>query len=835
MTEDITSLQIKILYDSVTEAERRLKVLEGTASKTERTIKGKEKAAASLMGTLTKLAAGYITLNGVVAGFRAIIRTTAEFQQLNAQLVTATGSAQRASVAFAAIKDFAAQTPYDLKQATESFIMLVNRGLDPSERALKSYGDTASSMGRSLSDLILAVSNATSGEFENLKSFGIRAQKVGENVEFTFRGVKTTVKNNIEEIERYFIELGEKNFGGGMARQMDTLTGAFSNLGDAWDVMLATIGEAGLGDLVENTVRQATAAISEFTAMLESGQVGAVFDSWGIAFEGYVQGVSEGFHYINTLLIEHGEQGQESGMTLSEGLIGGIKAVVTAYPAYVGSMATILWGIVDSAVEVGKAIYQTIAASFNALVNHAWNTGKAIGQALNPFSDKTVSGAVADSWKSAQGEISKAADTSRKAWEQSFAKIGINAQVVTGNIAQEWQTVGDRINRATMVEAEANQKRAEWDAKAAERAKDREDRLKQFAIKGGGGASGASTGGGKGGRGGGGGASEWETLERTLREQETMISESYARRLALIEANTRDGSAYQAELELSLTEKYQEEQQKRIDLLKREPETMFQAFEEENRIIEEAYARRKDIILEATELTETEKLRMLKEAEEQYTAQMRKHETERNKIQMGLAADFFGNIAAMAGAFGRKGSKIAKAAAIAQTTIKTYESATSAYAALAGIPYVGPALGAAAAGAAIAAGLANVAAIKAQDDSGGYAGAYATGGVIPAGKFGLVGEAGPEFVQGPAMVTSAASTADRLANPAGGGANVQVNIVNMSGEPVTEKRSKQGDKEMIEFIIGQAKTGVADDIKKGGTPVSRALEGTYNLGRGRRA
>lgn len=835
MTEDITSLQIKILYDSVTEAERRLKTLEGTASKTEKTIKGKERAANSLMGTLTKLAAGYITLNGVVAGFRAIIRTTAEFQQLNAQLVTATGSAQRASIAFAAIKDFAAQTPYDLKQATESFIMLVNRGLDPSERALKSYGDTASSMGRSLSDLILAVSNATSGEFENLKSFGIRAQKVGDNVEFTFRGVKTTVKNNIEEIERYFIELGEKNFGGGMARQMDTLTGAFSNFGDAWDVMLSTIGEAGLGDLVESTVRQATEAIAEFTAMIESGQVGAVFDSWGIAFEGYVQGVSEGFHYINTLLVEHGEQGQESGMTLSEGLIGGIQAVVTAYPAYVASMATILWGIVDSAVEVGKAIYQTIAASFNALINAAWNTGAAIGNALNPFSDKSAKQGFVDAWNGAKNDITNAAGDTRKAWEQSFAKIGINAQVVTGNIAQEWENVGDRINRATMVEAEANQKRAEWDAKAAERAKDREDRLKQFAIKGGGGASGSSTGGGKGGKGGGGGSSEWETLERTLREQETMISESYARRLALIEANTRDGSAYQAELELSLTEKYQEEQQKRIDSLKKEPETMFQAYEEENRIIEEAYARRKDIILEATELTETEKLRMLKEAEEQYTAQMRKHETERNKVQMGLAADFFGNIAQMASVFGKKGSKIAKAAAIAQTTIKTYESATSAYAALAGIPYVGPALGAAAAGAAIAAGLANVQAIKAQDDSGGYAGAYATGGVIPAGKFGLVGEAGPEFVQGPAMVTSAASTADRLANPAGGGANVQVNIVNMSGEPVTEKRSKQGDKEMIEFIIGQAKTGVADDIKKGGTPVSRALEGTYNLGRGRRA
>jgi hypothetical protein len=313
-----------------------------------------------------------------------------------------------------------------------------------------------------------------------------------------------------------------------------------------------------------------------------------------------------------------------------------------------------------------------------------------------------------------------------------------------------------------------------------------------------------------------------------------LIADSYDRRLALIENNTRNGSLYQAELEISLTEKFQEETNKRIDLLKKEPETMLQGFALEEKTIEDSYARRKKIILEATEATEAEKLKMLGEAELQHTAQMRKHEEERNKVTFGLASDFFGNISEMAGAFGKKGTKIAKAAAIAQTTIKTYESATSAYAALAGIPYVGPALGAAAAGAAIAAGFANVQAIKAQDDSGGYSGAYATGGFIPAGKYGIAGESGPEFVQGPAMITSAASTADRLANPTGGGGNVEVNIVNMSGEPVTEKRSQQGEKQMIEFIIGQAKNGVAEDISKGGTAVAKALEKTYNMGRGGR-
>jgi hypothetical protein len=43
-----------------------------------------------------------------------------------------------------------------------------------------------------------------------------------------------------------------------------------------------------------------------------------------------------------------------------------------------------------------------------------------------------------------------------------------------------------------------------------------------------------------------------------------------------------------------------------------------------------------------------------------------------------------------------------------------------------------------------------------------FAGAFATGGMIPAGQFGLVGEEGPEFVTGPAFVTGQKKTQDLL-------------------------------------------------------------------------
>lgn len=842
MAEDITSLQIKILYDSVEQAERRLRDLEGTGDKAAKGMKKQEGAAASLMKTIGKLALTYISVTSAINGFKAVIQTTREFQVLRAAVQTATGSMENMNKAWGALQDFAVQTPFGIEESVKAFISLINYGLTPSERSLRAFGDMASAMTYTLQDMTEAVAKATAGEFEPLRKFAITAKRDGDQVTFAFRGVKTTVENTTDAIQEYFTKLGEDNYTGAMAERMKTLDGRFANLEDAWEVFKYDLGTStGAAEAFGGVLTYLADRVENLSAYLNSGEFALDFESWSIGFEGYVEDIEAGFSYINGLMQEHGESGETTGMTVAEGLIGGIKAVVSGYRAYVKSMATILWGLVDSAVQVGKAIYQTIAASFGALIGAASRAGAAIGNALNPFSGKSAGKGFQEAWDGVSAEISGAADDTRKAWDQSFAKIGINADTVAFNIKDAWAEAGDEINQAAMLSAEADQKRKDYDKGAADRAKDRSDRLAEFRAKnagGGLGGGGGSPTGGKGGKGGGAGSaeeSEWKTLEESLRKQETLISESFQRRFDLIEKNTREGSAYQAELEISLTDQFEEEQRKRLDKLKDAPETLFSAFAEEERIIEESYAKRKEIILSATELTEREKLKMLQEAELQYTSSMRKYEIERNKVALGLAADFMGNISAIAGAFGKRGAKIAKAAAIAETTVKTYQSATAAYASLAGIPYVGPALGAAAAGAAIAAGLANIQKIKSTDSSGGYSGAYAIGGLIPSGSFGLVGEAGPELVRGPAMVTSAQSTKDRGYAGGGGGNNVDIKIINMSGEPVKETRRQDGNKEMIEFIIGQAREAVANDISKGGTKVARAMEGTYNMTRGKRA
>ncbi len=204
-------------------------------------LRGEMEVTTSKAGGLSSAFGGLKTMFGgflATLGVRQLIETNREFEKLRASLETVTGSTEQAELAFSAIQEFASKTPYSVKEVTTAFTKLTALGLQPSERSLTSYGNTAAAMGKSLDQMIEAVADATTGEFERLKEFGIKARSEGDKVALTFRGSTTTIGKNASEIESYLVKLGEVEFAGGMDRQAKTLDGAISNLGDAWEKFL---------------------------------------------------------------------------------------------------------------------------------------------------------------------------------------------------------------------------------------------------------------------------------------------------------------------------------------------------------------------------------------------------------------------------------------------------------------------------------------------------------------------------------------------------------------------------------------------------------------------
>lgn len=212
------------------------------------------------------VAGGFVVALGV-RGIRNIIETNTAVETLRISLESVTGSAANASAAFEEINRFAARTPFTVLQLTEAFRKLRVFGLDASNDALRSYGNTALAFGRSLDQLVEAVTDATTGEFERLKEFGIRASQEGDRVTFTFRGVSTTVRRESGAIERYLQNIGRTQFGGSIERQLDSIAGAMSQLEDAATRLIVDIGEAGLNTAIRDLALELAGATEDATPL----------------------------------------------------------------------------------------------------------------------------------------------------------------------------------------------------------------------------------------------------------------------------------------------------------------------------------------------------------------------------------------------------------------------------------------------------------------------------------------------------------------------------------------------------------------------------------------
>ncbi|MDR6728915.1 tape measure protein [Delftia lacustris] len=247
--------------------------LQAEVEKSKRTVSGMVDGMAGSLGRLGTLLGGVFAGVSVTAFVGKLVSVQREFDKLNSSLVTVTGSAQAAGREMAWIKTFAKDTPYGLAQATEAFVKMKALGLDPTQAKLTSFGNTAAGMGKSLMQMIEAVADASTGEFERLKEFGIKASKQGDMVAFTFQGVTTRVKNSAKDITDYLENIGNTAFGGAMEQRAKTLDGAIAALGDSWDELFRTINEStGFSEKAAAGVRLVTDAIDGLGGAISNHQ-----------------------------------------------------------------------------------------------------------------------------------------------------------------------------------------------------------------------------------------------------------------------------------------------------------------------------------------------------------------------------------------------------------------------------------------------------------------------------------------------------------------------------------------------------------------------------------
>ncbi len=358
---------------------------------------------ASFVPALNLAAAATI---GVAAGIgmigKAALDAASKVEVWKANLLTITGDSKKAEDSYRALVDFAAKTPFDLSQSVEGFIKLRTLGLQATEGALVSFGNTAAAMGKPLSQMIEAVADAATGEFERLKEFGIKSKKEGDKVKFTFAGVTTAVANDAASIQKYLEDLGNTKFGGAMARQMDTISGAMANVEDSMFQALAAIGGGQLGTAFKEILRTISAGISAITPVL--GSLGNVVGSVVGAVGKIINGLASVWSSINT-----GGQGVQPALdalaTIFNGLAYAVDMFGNAMQYVFGGLSSFINGAIGSLSSYLGLNKQASddTASWGSIAKAAWEE---IGKSAE-VAKQTIAAALSDMWSGTKSVFSE--------------------------------------------------------------------------------------------------------------------------------------------------------------------------------------------------------------------------------------------------------------------------------------------------------------------------------------------------------------------------------------------------------------------------------------------
>jgi|DEB0MinimDraft_3_1074331.scaffolds.fasta_scaffold00398_8 hypothetical protein len=732
----VESLVLEVRSNEVSQASRRLDRLGRSAQSTEQASGRLANSNRGLASSFRRTIPVLLAAGAAAASFRKALDIGVATQDFKARLKTATGSIEDANAAFEALEGFATRTPYALEQSLEAFTKLTNLGLTPSERALESYGNTAAAMGKDLTQLIEAVADATTNEFERLKEFGIKAKQQGDQVSFTFRGVTKTIGKNAEEIEKYLMSLGENEFAGAMANQMDTLGGKVSNLGDAWNQLWRNINEAGVGDLMKESLQLGIDALTELNHLMESGVVEAELKAWTVGFESWADDFAAIMDFTSSIVENSTDAWGEEVGDVMEFLIKSIQTAPAAFTAFWKGIGAGFTTLAMMAKESAKAVVEIFVAKFEELLETAAAFGVAIGRALNPVDKTGVRDAFVKAMDARAEAMEKSGERINSAIAQTRIEVGFWKEVAGDAFEEIWDgytDVGDKIDDTR---AKAQRLREELEKKL-NTPKVEGDRLGKYRITPSEvpqllkrpederlGPEQADK--------------EFTQLLDSLRAEERALEGSYLKRLEIVRKNTVAGSEIRAEMEEKLRQEYEKNISSFEDRKIRELDFQRSNWQLELDELKDFYARRHEIIMNAESLTGEERNKMVAELEREKNDLIAQMEQERMIQGLGMAKDMFGNYAKLAQSnnetlskIGQAALKAQKAVAVTQAIIDTYKSANAAYSAMAGIPVVGPALGVAAAGAAVAAGIANVAAIRAAP----VGGSFEQGGIVPGTSF----------------------------------------------------------------------------------------------------
>ena len=472
------------------------------------------------------------SLKGLFAGFvtAAFFKEVADVVMGNEKAINSfralTDNAEQARAVFDTFNNLSRELPQSFDEIQQSVLTLGKSGIMPTTDLIKDLSNIASGTGKSLTEVSQAVYSATAGQLRGLQALGIQAEKSGDKIKVSFKGSVTEIANTKQAMLDYVSSISKSDFAGAAESQMQSLTGAIKNIGDAWGDFLFAIGgngTGGLGEVITQAVWIAVDALDGLSNFINNNQW---FQSITSDLARFMTDFRKGLSYIIT----------ETGAAIDEitGSVGDSSGtcgeyVSTFFNNFFSLLKLGVTMVTAAVMSVLKTIKAAIATAGTALISFA----KSTFNVLTTIGDKT--GAVLHEVVS--GDFKAIGDTLKNTPSlSSFFDEGFKA---TADAARtEFDSLFDDVKASykgvQMMIADTAAASVKADEDREKRLKKQSDALKSLNGKSGAGAAAVFTPGTSGGKSGGSSAksvadkarAEWESFFKSLKSSSNQAAEA---------------------------------------------------------------------------------------------------------------------------------------------------------------------------------------------------------------------------------------------------------------------------------------------------------------------
>lgn len=772
-----------------------------------------------------------IGTGAALAGIYALSRGAAEnvksFEDLRAKLSGVTGDLKTAEAVFWELNSLEDQTTLSTQELSEALLYLNKFGISATSADMKNLSAVSMGLNRDLNSVVSAIGKAAQGRYNQLKELGFGVEDLGNKLNITFKGVSTQIGKDSESIKKYLSNLGETQFSEVLNAKLQTTSAALGRFKNAWGTLQTEIfrSDGIIGGIFRKIYDTGADAVNGLTQVFK-------LESVQRALKSSVDSVYKIFQMLYEKITGKTFDFKKSWSEIWLDLFNAVDEFLAKFKVFstalIGAFKIIAAGVKDFLIT-------PIISGINVLKKELAEVAEF------SLSDKIAKGF----------ELSPAGRmiSQIKNWKGGFFQADIEAYTkLVDDVVSEYEKNGSAFAEALKDnEAAMNEASKEY-ASTLEEIKKREEELKNKLKENGLGESfidsifgtGSGTGTGSGASGARGKIkaltdnllSEWKRFYNSLiTENRNSLSERQRLEIEHVEqlrelskyaavASAEEVSSAREMIERAYFEKRKEleenAQREYFSIMENETELLKLETEKRIELIRSMY---EDNYLSAAEFMEAQS----KLIDDYYKKAGRKNNRDTilsdesvkrvNDLKDATLnlSDAFGDMASAAG----KGSStykalfaIQKGFAVASATMNAILAWSQALADPTDPSWISKL-------AKYANAIALTTNILSQLKSVQM---YDQGGQIKAGELGIVGEIGPELIQGPANVTGRKETAELLKNRG----EIIVNLYEDNEKAGSVEEAGTDEETIINIFVS--------NIRRGGEAAS-ALEGTYNLQR----